>query len=108
MLQASAVDLTVGNRHEIEWFHVPATNDTDKYYPQSDEANQVFAISNCFQNLAHDMPNWSMTYCVGKTIQWVDYAVLSCLLSFLLALHCIMYKKINKRWSFRVLKRNRV
>ena len=49
-----------------------------------------------------------MVYCVGKTVEWLGYFVLCVLLSFLLSLHCIMYKKINKRWSFRVFKRNRV
>lgn len=49
-----------------------------------------------------------MVYCLGRTIQWVNYFILSCLLGFLLALHCIMYKKLNKRWSCRVFKRNRV
>ena len=77
-------------------------------FPQWENANQVFAIQNCFQNLAHDMQNWTKMYCAGKLIQWINFFVLSCLLGFLLALHCIMYTKINKRWSFKVFKRNRV
>lgn len=49
-----------------------------------------------------------MVKCVSETIEWTGFITLCALLSFLLALHCIMYKKINKRWSFRVFKRNRV
>ena len=54
------------------------------------------------------MDNWSYFYCVSKTIEWFNYLVLSCLLGFLLALHCIMYKKVNKRCSFKIFKTNRV
>ena len=39
---------------------------------------------------------------------WINYVILTCLLAFLLTLHCLMYKKINKRWSFQIFKRNRV
>jgi len=49
-----------------------------------------------------------MTYCVFKAIEWINYLILGCLLAFLLILHFIMYKKINRRWSFRIFKRNRV
>ena len=34
--------------------------------------------------------------------------MLSGFISFLLAIHCLMYKRINKKWSWRILKRNRV
>ena len=54
------------------------------------------------------MAHWDKTYCISKTIQWINYVILTCLLSFLLTLHCIMYRKINKRWSFLIFKRNRV
>ena len=54
------------------------------------------------------MQNWTAVYCVGKVVIWANFFVLSVMLGFLLALHCIMYTKINKRWSFKVFKRNRV
>ena len=54
------------------------------------------------------MQNWTTFYCVAKTIECFNYLILSCLLGFLLTLHCIMYKKVNKRWSFKIFKRNRV
>ena len=80
----------------------------EEHYPQWPDANDVFAIANCFQNCIHDMANWSMTYCVTKTIQWIVYVLLTALLGFLLSLHCIMYKKINRRCSWKILRRNRV
>ena len=54
------------------------------------------------------MAHWTYVSCVSDTVQWFIYFVLSCLLAFLLSLHFLMYTKINKRCSFRVLKRNRV
>ena len=54
------------------------------------------------------MQHWSRVYCYAKTIEWVNYFILTCLLSFLLTLHCIMYKRINQRCSLQILKRNRV
>ncbi len=54
------------------------------------------------------MDNWTYFYCVSKTIEWLNYLLLTCLLGFLLALHCIMYKKLNKRCSLKIFKRNRV
>ena len=82
--------------------------DQEPYYPQWEGANQVFAIANCFQNVNHGMAHWDRTYCITKSIEWGGYFVLSCLLGFLLALHCIMYKKINRRCSFKIFKRNHV
>ena len=78
------------------------------YFPEWEGANQVFEIANCFQNVNHDMANWTYAYCITKTIEWVNFLILSILIGFLLALHCIMYKRVNKRWSFLVFKRNRV
>ena len=54
------------------------------------------------------MAHWSLEYCVLKTIEWTNLLVLSCLLGFLLAGHCITYKKVNKRCSLRVFRRPRV
>ena len=54
------------------------------------------------------MEHWTMEYCVFKTAEWTNYLVLSGFLAFLLAGHCIMYKKVNKRWSWLIFKRNRV
>ena len=53
-------------------------------------------------------PGWNQGYCIADTFEWVNYFILSVFLSFLLAMHCIMYKRINKKWSWRILKRNRV
>jgi len=83
-------------------------SDQGDTYPQWEGANQVFALVNCFQNVEHNMQNWTTFYCVAKTIECFNYLILSCLLGFLLTLHCIMYKKVNKRWSFKIFKRNRV
>ena len=63
---------------------------------------------NCFQNVNHGMDHWDTGYCVTKALEWFGYLVLSCLICFLLVLHCIMYKKINRRCSFKIMKRNRV
>ena len=49
-----------------------------------------------------------MQYCVFKTIEWVNYVILTALLVFLLTLHCLMYKKVNGSCSWLILKRNRV
>ena len=78
------------------------------YYPQDPRANDVFAPLNCYQNVKYGSENWETSYCVGKTLEWIGYFVLSVLFSFLLALHCIMYTKINKRWSIKIFTRNRV
>ena len=47
-------------------------------------------------------------YCLGKTVLWVNFAILTCLLGFLLWLHCILYKRVNGKCSLRVFKRIRV
>jgi hypothetical protein len=78
------------------------------YFPQDENANDVFAPLNCFQNVEYGSDNWEYSYCIGKTLEWIGYFILSVLFSFLLALHCIMYTKINKRWSFKIFSRNRV
>lgn len=65
-------------------------------------------MPNCYQNVRAGSQNWEMMYCVTETIQWVIYLVLTALLTFLLTLHCILYRKVNKKCSFRVFKRNRV
>lgn len=75
---------------------------------QSDTSNKVFTIANCFQNVEQGTEGWFLVQCVTMTIEWANYLILSCLLAFLLTLHCLMYTKINKRCSVRVLKRNRV
>lgn len=54
------------------------------------------------------MPHWDPVYCTGKTLEWIFFLALVIILTFLLTLHCIMYKKINKRWSWLIFKRNRV
>ena len=72
------------------------TQDEHFYYPQWEGANQVFAIQNCYQNVKHGSANWDIIYCIGKTVEWVNYFLLSILLAFLLSLHCLMYKRINK------------
>lgn len=68
----------------------------------------MFSLPNCFQNLRAGCANWTLNYCITMTIQWINYLLLSCLLSFLLTLHCLEYKKINKRCSLLIFKRNRV
>lgn len=90
--------------------NLSATNSSsdEEYYDNWEGANQVFAIPNCWQNLAHGTPHWDGMYCTGKTIEWVLFFILCGLLSFLLTLHCLAYKKMNKHWSFLVFKRNRV
>lgn len=80
----------------------------DDFYPQDERANQVYAIANCWQNVAFGSENWDKVYCTGKTLEWIIYLVLSILLGFLLSLHCIAYKKVNKRCSWQILKRKRV
>lgn len=54
------------------------------------------------------MIHWDRGYCISKAIEWANYFVLSALLTFLLVLHCIMYKKINRKLSFRIFARNRI
>ena len=80
----------------------------EPYYPDSEKANKHFAIANCFQNVNAGERNWATPYCVSMTFEWIGYLVLTCSLTFLLSLHCLMYKRINNRWSWRIFTRNRV
>ena len=68
----------------------------------------MFNIANCFQNAKEGVENYQYASCVTIAIEWVNYIILGCLVAFLLSLHCLMYMKINKKCSLRVLKRNRV
>ena len=86
----------------------PCPADGNDWFPQYDGASKWFKIANCFQNEAYWDCNWSLMFCICNTIAWFNYLVISCLIGFLLAIHCIMYKKINKRCSLRILTRNRV
>jgi len=79
------------------------------YYPEWPDANKWFNIANCFQNVIHDSSHrWTYSYCVTIAIEWFNYLVLTALLSFLLVLHCVIYKRVNRGCSCRVFKRHRV
>ena len=80
----------------------------EEIQPQSKDASHVFKISNCLTNVDDDIPTWSEAKCVTLIIEWVNYLILTCLLAFLLTLHCLMYTRINKKCSVKILKRNRV
>lgn len=54
------------------------------------------------------MMHWNVGYCLCKTIEWFNYFALSALLTVLLILHCIMYKKINRKLSLSIFRRNRI
>jgi len=47
-------------------------------------------------------------YCLGETLLWLGFLILGIMIGFLLTLHCLLYKKVNKRCSWRILGRNRV
>ena len=81
--------------------------DYDEKYPQWPGANMVFNVPNCIQNAAHS-EDWSMVYCATRCVEWINYFILGCLLAFLLVLHCIMYKKVDRGCNLKILKRNRV
>ena len=57
---------------DVSLFHfseaAPDDDEKESWYPQSENANQIFAISNCFQNLAAGEPNWTITLCTGRLI----------------------------------------
>lgn len=54
------------------------------------------------------MEHWDLGYCISKTIEWFNYLVLTVLLTFLLVFYCIMYKKIDRGCTMRILTRKRV
>ena len=78
------------------------------YQPSNENANDVLLLVNCWQNVAYEQPNWSPVQCAGDTLLWLGFVVLSGMLGFLLTLHCIVYKRINSRCSWRIWTRNRV
>ena len=69
--------------------------DYDEKYPQWPGANMVFNVPNCIQNAAHS-EDWSMVYCATRCVEWINYFILACFLTFLLVIHCIMYKKVER------------
>ena len=78
------------------------------YYGQDPDANNVFNLANCWQNNAAGERGWDPVHCTCSTMLWLGFITLVGLLSFLLSLHCIMYKRINKKCSCRIFLRNRV
>ena len=68
----------------------------DEKFKQWEGANQVFYVPNCIQNAKHNPEDWSMVYCATRCVEWINYFILACFLTFLLVIHCIMYKKVER------------
>ena len=80
----------------------------EEYFYNNPKANDIIIFMNCFDNVSYGSQNWVMAYCITITLEAFGYFVLSILLGFLLALHCMMFKKAKGKCSWQVFKRDRV
>ena len=66
-------------------------------------------IANCYYVLREDSAaGWNLAYCTTRLVEYSIFIAIFGILIFLLVFHCMIYKKINRRWSWAIFKTNRM